>query len=525
MANIVEKSTWSGKDLRKIRKGFNFTLRDFAKKVGIAYQNINSYEKGKRTISLQTENQIKKALGLCLDKKHDYELHVHLDYLRLTFFDTTPEIIMRHVLSIEKEYFVYEENKRHGFDGIYSCGRIQLYVSEKPEQGTMLELSGQGLLEMESILKEKSAFLLYHEIFTLNEWLITITNPDYYLKHGLFTRYNCSRLDIAIDEMFKETGNYDLHDIKFKKDYADGVLIGTKLRSSRDIESYWQDKPLGLTLYFGSSNGNFLLRMYEKAKERAQKENRDLEDVLLDYGVVNRYEMQVREEYAEEAFNQLSYGHTLDQFAIDLLLSKISVFEEVVNESGNISYAYCKNFYDVFGNFKHIKINGKTNETDIERSMKWIVLQVSGTLAMLQEIFGKQWLFDWLNKIMDEIIFSEKQQKIINSEKARVSSGENASFLFYDKDIREGKLLPQKIKEEVVVSDIEDTRSWIIRVKQLPSKVLYYVDSSGNYTTIEPDPMTLEEINILGNEKGVDFLNSPLFVVYKEREYRYSENI
>ncbi|WDA68718.1 replication initiation factor domain-containing protein [Lactococcus lactis] len=507
MARTIELSTMTAKDLKKLRKNLGYTLRDFASKVGINFETISRYEKGKRSISIRSENQIKQALGLVLEKKHDYELHVHLDFLRLTFFDTTPEIIMKHVLGIEKEYFFYEVNQRHGFDGIYSCGRIQLYVSEKVEQGLMLELTGQGLLEMETVLQEAD------KDFTLNDWLVMITDSDYYLKNGYFSRFNCSRLDIAIDEMYKAAGNYDLHDLKWRKDSDGEKLIDTKLRSSQDIESFWHDKPLGLTLYFGSPQGNFLLRMYEKAMERAKKENRELEDVLNDYGVVNRYEMQIRAEYAEAAFNELATGKSLDQFAINLLLSKIAVYEAIETESGKIAYQFHQPFYDVFGKYQAVKINGKTNETDVEKSMKWIISQVSRTLALLKEVYGKQWLFEWLDHLISEVEFTDKQQKVILFEKARVQNQENGMYLWYRKKILEKKYNPENVYVKI---ENPDNKFWVIRLKNIPLKFqVIYVNSSGEYTVSQPNGMTLEQINDLGEKKGIDFINSPLFVVYE----------
>ncbi len=284
------------------------------------------------------------------------------------------------------------------------------------------------------------------------------------------------------------------------------------MAESRDIESYWHDKPLGLTLYFGSPNGNFLLRMYEKAKERAKKENRELEDILLDYGVVNRYEMQIREEYAEAAFNELAKGNSLDQFAINLLLSKIAVYETVSTDSGKIAYQFHPPFYEVFGNYQTVKINGKKNETDVEKSMKWIVSQVSRTLALLQEVYGKQWLFDWLEHLISEVEFTEKQEKIILFEKARVQNQENGMYLWYRK-----KMLEQKYSPENVYVKIEkpDDKLWSVRLKDIPTKFLIYVDSEGNYSIGQPKGMTLEQINDLGEKKGIDFINSPLFVVFE----------
>ena len=508
MSEIVETSLMTGKELRQLRKKLNYTLRDFGSKVGIDFRNVSQYEKGKRFISARTEAQIKQALGLCLDPKYDYELHVHLDYLRLTFFDASLETIMNRVLGIEKTYFTYSEKQLHGFDGIWQSGMIRIYASDKNEQGIMLELTGQGLTEMESWLQELDVN------FTLNEWLVMITDPDYYLKEGLFSRYNCSRLDIAIDEMYKPTGNYDLHDLKWKKDHHSEKLIETKLRSSHDIESYWNDKPLGLTLYFGSPNGNFLLRMYEKAKERAKKENRDLEDVLHDYGVVNRYEMQIRENYATSAFDELAQKGRLDQFAINLLLSKITVYDEVTTDSGEIAYQYSKDFYEVFGNYQRVKINGKKVETSIERSMKWIISQVAGTLALLREIYGRQWLYDWLEHIMDEVEFNKKQEGQILFEKARLLDNENGMYLWYKKKFAERKYSPSNVPRK---KENLDLKLWGIRLKESPTKYNIYINEHGEYQVSQPLGMTLEQINDLSEKKGVDFINSPLFVVFEEK--------
>lgn len=518
MSEIIKQELMTGKELRKLRVKFGYSLRDFGAKVGLSHQAVSNYEKGKRMISSQTEKQINGALGLSYDKKHDYDLNVHLDYLKLTFFGSTVDVIMNRVLGLEKEDFIYQVNKRNNYDGIYLSGHIQIYVSENIHQGILLELSGQALMELEILLQETE------ENLTLNEWLVTITDPLFYEAEHIFSRFNCTRLDIAIDEMYKENGkNYDLHDLKWRKEYKDGILIETSLRSSQDIESYWNDQPLGLTLYFGSPNGNFLLRMYEKAKERAKKENRELDEVLNDYGVVNRYEMQIKEQYAEKVFDDLARGITLDQFAINLLLSKISVFEEVKTESGKIAFQYYQPFYDVFGEWNKVKINGKNNETDFERSMNWIVSQVSGTLALFKAVFGKQWLLDWLEKIIEDrenegFLEADKNQKIIKFEKARLKVNKNLSYLFYRKQLLDKKYQP--LYQSLTVESKEktdDEKLFIIRVN-IPVKMLVYIDKQGEFSFDEPKGLSMKEILVLGEKKGVDFTNSSFFVVYEKKE-------
>ncbi|MDZ5760735.1 replication initiation factor domain-containing protein, partial [Carnobacterium maltaromaticum] len=83
-------------------------------------------------------------------------------------------------------------------------------------------------------------------------------------------------------------------------------LISTQLAADKNIEANFHGEPQGLTLYWGSANGHFLIRMYEKGKERAKKERKDYDMVLEEYGVVNRYELQLREHYAEFVIEELA---------------------------------------------------------------------------------------------------------------------------------------------------------------------------------------------------------------------------
>ncbi|WP_157456428.1 replication initiation factor domain-containing protein [Carnobacterium maltaromaticum] len=428
----------TGEELKKLRKKLGYSLRDFGEKVGLSHVLISYYEKGTRFISENKEKQILMALGISFDEKKDHQLRVHLDYLRITFFDSKVEVIMNYVLGIQSEYFDFKESKAKNYEGIYECGAIKIYVSTLMKQGLLLELSGQALMELEEHLAEYG--------LTLNDWLIRVTDEDYYLKKGLYSRIQSSRLDTAIDEVYNEVkGNYDLHELKSKVEHPEKELISTRLAADKSIEANFRGEPQGLSLYWGSSNGHFLIRMYEKAKERAKKERKDYDMVLEEYGVVNRYELQLREHYAEHVIEELARGVPLQKISIDLLLSKIEVYDEII-KNDEVEYVFSERFYNVFGVFKKIKVNGKKTETSIERSMRWVETQVIGTLKMLREIFGKQWLYEWLELCMSKVDFSENQKNIINGEMARLDKKENSVFLYWSEEIAKEK---EKEKEKV----------------------------------------------------------------------------
>jgi phage replication initiation protein len=137
---------------------------------------------------------IRKVLGFESEQKAD--LFVHIDYLRLTFFDADVETIMTSVLGIAPKYFETESRARHNYDYLHSCGSIVLMSKGDNSQGILLDLTGEGIQQFEQHLGE-------YEI-TLQEWLKQVLNPSYYLTNGYYSRVHSTRLDIAIDEMYDE---------------------------------------------------------------------------------------------------------------------------------------------------------------------------------------------------------------------------------------------------------------------------------------------------------------------------------
>ncbi|SJZ77725.1 phage replication initiation protein [Pilibacter termitis] len=426
--------------MKQLRLKLGYTMQSFADFVGVSKMTILRIENNQTPVSNKIEQKIKEKIGSGISDWLDYKLHVHLDYLRLSFFDSTIEKVITHGLGLEKRFFRVEENHAKSYTHIYSCGAIKIYVGlayqdkdgkhHDPREDILLEMSGMALKEYEEILQKRG--------FSLLEWLQTIQNEDWARNVGLYSKLQSSRIDIAIDELYRLDGsNYDIHELLKKRD---DNLLETSLKTARNIEEHFEGKTQGLTLYFGSKHGHFLVRIYEKAKEIMKKQQKDFDTVIQENGVINRYEMQCSGNYAEHILLRLYHGVSLEKIALNLFLSKFEVYEKT--EDGK--FVFDKKFYAIFGDYTKIKVNNKKEIKTLEKKLIWLNTQVMPTLATIREIKGNEWLQEYLALQMNEVEFSKPQQDMINGELALIENGQSEVFLYWEKEIQKQRQLEEK---------------------------------------------------------------------------------
>ncbi|MBP1047125.1 replication initiation factor domain-containing protein [Enterococcus sp. BWM-S5] len=389
-------------------------MRDFSEKVKISKSTLSRYENDNVLLTEEKENEIKKALGQSLERA--YELHVHFDYLRMTFFESSIRTVLEKVLCIPEKYFIREHSKKNNYEAKYSCGNIVVFdrVSDD-SQGILLDLTGQGVYEFEQHLESMG--------MSFRDWLKKVLDPSWYSFRGYYSRLHSTRLDIAIDEMYDPiNGNFDLYELKKRRDQD---LISSNFRVYREQEKKFQQENAGLTLYHGARGGNLFVRFYEKRYELADKLGLSVDDVLEEYGVWNRYELEIGKEINEKIFADYINGVSLDDIAINLLLSKFEVFDERMNEHGNLERVFYDKWYEIFGSWKKVKINHKREEPSIEKNMRWIERQGAGVLKGIQVYLGKEEFNKWLNDVIDRAELSEKREKQLMFEKMIEQKGLN----------------------------------------------------------------------------------------------------
>lgn len=405
-----------------------YTGRSFAKKLGIPQSTYTKYEKGQRVITKEREQEIKQILGFEINKERA-NLKVSIDYLKLTFFDTTVETIMEHVLGIEPKYFTTEERRKHNYEFWHSCGSIILMSRRDGTQGVLLDLTSEGLKQFEEHLGNHG--------MCLANWLKRVLEPVFYESNNLYSRIHSTRLDLAIDEMYDEVqGNFDLTKLQEKK-HRD--LITTPLRSYQEIKKIKGQESHGTTIMFGTrGNDRIFMRFYEKRYELANKLKMSVEDVLEEYKIWNRYELELGREVNPHVFTRYLSGESLEDIAIDLLLTKIEVYEEIETKNG-LKRLPCQEWYNIFAYWKKIDISASADEISLEKSMRWIEKQVVPILKMMKIIFGEKWVFDWLRVCMEKAELTPQKEKQLDFERMLVEKRKNGTFLYFDKKIKERK--------------------------------------------------------------------------------------
>lgn len=396
----------NGEELRSIRKKLGYNLRNFSEKVNISRAQLSKYERGISDLSNERANQIKQKIGLALVS--EFELHVHFDYLRFTFFDSTVRTVIENVIGIPMKYFIMEETKQHNYQLKYSCGNLVVFGRiEDDAQGVLLDLTGQGVFELEQFLESIG--------LDFKEWLKKVLDPTWYSSKGYYSRLHSTRLDIAIDEIYDPiNGNFDLYELRKRRDQD---LIKTDFKVYREQEKKFREDYGGLTLYYGARGGEgMFVRFYEKRYELASKMRMTLDEVLEEQGIWNRYELELGKGYNERVFSDYINGVSLDDIAINLLLSKIEVYDEQLNENGRVERTFYEDFYQIFGSWKKVKLNRKREEPDLERSMRCIELQWARTFKKIELSLGKQEFRSWLEDLMDRAELTEKDMKQIEFE-------------------------------------------------------------------------------------------------------------
>lgn len=171
------------------------------------------------------------------------------------------------ILGIDMEHWEHQDYGRHGYRQMYTyeCMAI-MYDGGMPGMGSCLDMSGQGCRAFESY-----ASITFPELFQ-----IIMDNP---------VDFHFTRLDVAFDDhegllnikqLWRDAEDYEYvsksRRIKFEKEY--------KKRDESDLP--------GISIYHGSKQSVFLIRIYDKAAERG-------------YGAERhwiRVEMQLRDDRA-----------------------------------------------------------------------------------------------------------------------------------------------------------------------------------------------------------------------------------
>lgn len=222
------------------------------------------------------------------------------------------------------------------------------------------------------------------------------------------------RLDIAMDEMWK---GYDKHNEHFElsemisKVYRNEVVFD-RLKKWNHIGGGSLDNfedSQGISIYFGSRQSDLYFNFYEKRYEFAKKEKMDIFESLEVFGVWNRFEVRFANEKAQSVIDEYVCGVDIAEIVKGVINKEIQVYEGVSDYGAFIPD---KKWQSLFGGVEPLKLSTCPEPYSIERTVKWLISQVSNSLVLVQEV-DKKLATDYLKIIFNAGELTDEGKEVL----------------------------------------------------------------------------------------------------------------
>ncbi len=348
--------------------------KSFAEIVGMPVDTLRSYEQGRRLLTADKFREIKDCLGY---REDNGSLRVMIDYLRITFKEVTDlDFFCQTYLYCPLSEFVSTDTKLMMYTHLWRRGDIWIFdYADKSQTGNYqitLQLSGAGCRQYELILEREG--LIWEEAL----------QKMYFERSDMKT----TRVDIALDEMYlgydNESEQLQLSDLITKVYH--GELLYDRMNKwnyigggSLDMDS---GESNGISIYFGSRQSDMYFNFYEKRYELAKKEKMTVTESLEVFDIWNRYEIRLSQGKAHKWLEDFVGGVPIDDLSKGIIRQKLEVYDGN-NDWG--AYLPDSKWQRLFGDGMKVKLSTSPEAYSIERTIKWLVYQVSNSLKLVEE--------------------------------------------------------------------------------------------------------------------------------------------
>lgn len=162
-----------------------------------------------------------------------------------------------------------------------------------------------------------------------------------------------------------------------------------------------------MSLYFGSRQSDLYFNFYEKRYEYAKQERITVEEALEIFGVWNRYELRFSDSKANGVIEEYLNGVDIGDVARAVVNSKLEVYDGT-NPYGALLAD--QKWQRLFGGVEPLKLTTAPEPYSIDRTIRWLLYQVSNKLAMVDE-YDKIINEEYLQMILNSGQISEEDQK------------------------------------------------------------------------------------------------------------------
>lgn len=402
--------------LKKFRKKMKLTQKEFAASCQLSLDTLKSYESGRRALSLEKYREIKSHFGY-LQRADSNAIEVMIDYLRITFKSIRDlRYFSERYLFCDFKEFQSFETKLMNYNHLWKRGDIWLFdyfdKHETDNYQVSLQLSGRGCRQMELVFENRG--------FTWYDFLLQLSQD--------FPDMNVTRIDLAVDELYKGMGREDeqieLSDLIAKyykrelqsEDIQKWNHIGggsLHFETEEDIEANRD----GISLYFGSRQSQMYFNFYEKRFELARSERISVEEALEIFGIWNRYELRFSDKKANSIVEEYLFGVDLAEIARGIINAKLQVYDGV-NDYG--AYMADLKWQRLFGGTEPLKLKTSPEAYNIDRTIKWLLYQVSNSLALVDE-YDKLVNEQYLKMILESGEINDRGEQMLSDVRASLS--------------------------------------------------------------------------------------------------------
>jgi phage replication initiation protein len=386
-------------ELKRIRLDLGFTQKKMAAIIGYSYFNYRNIEQGQRNITKEFED----TLAHFLNRKSETKLESTVDWLKVRFKTLDFKAVIEQVLKLKPNDFFLEEKSLYSYSHMVTYGSIRVLYSnneKKAESGTLIDLTGGGCRELELILLKQGRdwFSFLHDVFLFAERERKDRPLEDYLAFP--------RFDIALDELYKKSGNLDLFDIKAR--IFDNKIIMKKIRTFTAIEGLKKVENRfvnqGLTLNFGSRQSSLMIRFYQKDYEQALLKDVSVAYIREVYNYKNRYEIELHD---TKAFDVLKEWYTMENDLTRIGARILNNYFEVKDWQGHYDNAWD----DLLGTQEGFKFVTRPRQIDYAKTKHWVTKQVSSALKLMK-IADMVYQTDELSEIISEAYLSNNHTKL-----------------------------------------------------------------------------------------------------------------
>ncbi|RRD31494.1 Cro/Cl family transcriptional regulator [Streptococcus minor] len=393
----------AGKHLVQLRKKqTRVSQKVFSELVDIPVGTLRNYEQGRSLLTVEKFMEIKSKLGYVSDSKN--RVRVMIDYLRITFKHVEDlSWFCQEYLYCDLKDFISVETKMMNYTHLWKRGDIWIFdfadKSLTNNYQITVQLSGAGCRQFELTMERAGT-----------DWARSLQKMAWERKDMKVTR-----LDIAMDEPYKGVGReseqFDLFSMLEKRRKREIVLDRIENFSFVGGGAFDETKGKqdGLSLYFGSRQSSMFFNFYEKRYELAKKERVSVDEASAVFDIWNRYELRFSDEKAHSVVDEFINGVDIAEIAKGILNKELQVYDGL-NSYG--AYLPDKKWQELFGGVEPLKLSTCPEPYDILRTVKWLVYQVSNSLALVSEA-DKKLATDYLKMIFESGEIGEKEEKVL----------------------------------------------------------------------------------------------------------------